>query len=1305
MTRSKTLILFAGAIGFIAIGLIAIRHYRWSVIDRVHLKKRDIRVTDSSKRPALSVQTGHSAAINCVAFSPDSRSVVSGDDDGMAILWQIPSGIQLRRFIGHTSPILALAFSSDGRFVTSGSGRYGRPIDSGGLVDSTVRIWNVFSGNEIQRFENDADIVSVQFSKGDAQVLVASTKKVKIFDVKTGATVREFNPKFGRISAACFSPDNAYVAIATGTGVQIWVTLSGKPLRQLWDTKDSATEPIGFLAFSPDGTFLATGGDCTQLLRDAICLWDFKTGRLKKSWKNLCGPISFSSNGRFLLATFGGSGGTDVLDVNTGNTIALTRKSEFVSSRRKRNDEEEANEGETVAVDISHDLSYIIVATKPVAEGNAGVMSGDRSLRLFDGSTHREILEFSRHSEEVSDIQVSNDGDLITSFNARQLLSPALHPAGGAIWDARTASVVNLSLNRNDQSERLVAVSDDGKLAVTSSSRTARIWDLTTQSEKLFLPAMTAAWFSADHSRLLTWTPLSEQEALHTSTSLFGDNSYDTVLTVWDTNTWKKLWRHNYSRFTSDLAIESWLGFTSIEFSCGLSPDGRHVIVEGELYDVDTGVMKRLASPYTPIVTFSADSKYVILSAFLPDKNKDYTGVALYDVASTRKIWSVHTGAVHYVRFSPDSKYLVLTERVTRNDKAGTVTEILEVQTGKEYWRLEEQSLYALAFSHGGDNLFTVDNKGLAVSIWNLATKSLIKTLPGILGTTSLTLGLSKDATMIFAGGSDGQTHVLEVSTGKELCGLVTFADGTWVVVTPDGRFDTNNLEEIDGLHWIFPDDPLSPLPVEIFMREYYEPHLLSEVFERKQLDPLPALALLNRTQPEVRISAIGTPDESGKVQIMVTAENQISGSQRDDDGKPLESGVYDVRLFRDGHLVGSSTALKQSPASNGAPGNQTLDGWQEINALPLQGGRYERNFIVALPQSTDVKEVEFSAYAFNSDRVKSATARLRLPLNKPGSIRKGRAYIVAEGASAYENEALDLSFAANDALKFAEALTKELVRTQRYEDVVSIPLLSDYQIDGRGEFQTNGSLRINQKIRPRVLTATTATKDNFKNALRLLSGLPVADDAKNSIPEAGKIRQVTPDDIVFIFFSSHGDVEKTTGRFYLIPFDTGKPSDQNTVSPELLAHSISGDELAEWLAPVDAGEMVLIIDSCYAAATVETQGFKPGPFGVRGLGQLAYDKGIEVLAATQKDERASESEALQQGILTYALVHDGLDERQADFRPRDGQISLNEWLNYTLSRVPRLYQDLRAPIVHRPTLFDFERRKRNVVVAVSSRR
>jgi hypothetical protein len=106
---------------------------------------------------------------------------------------------------------------------------------------------------------------------------------------------------------------------------------------------------------------------------------------------------------------------------------------------------------------------------------------------------------------------------------------------------------------------------------------------------------------------------------------------------------------------------------------------------------------------------------------------------------------------------------------------------------------------------------------------------------------------------------------------------------------------------------------------------------------------------------------------------------------------------------------------------------------------------------------------------------------------------------------------------------------------------------------------------------------------------------------------------------------------------------------------------------------------MVMIVDACHSEASVKSQGFKPGPMGGRGLGQLAYDKGMRILAATQVDQYALETEQTKQGLLTYALVEDGLRQGKANFKPADDKITLSEWLTYGAERVPGLYQEWRA--------------------------
>jgi hypothetical protein len=125
---------------------------------------------------------------------------------------------------------------------------------------------------------------------------------------------------------------------------------------------------------------------------------------------------------------------------------------------------------------------------------------------------------------------------------------------------------------------------------------------------------------------------------------------------------------------------------------------------------------------------------------------------------------------------------------------------------------------------------------------------------------------------------------------------------------------------------------------------------------------------------------------------------------------------------------------------------------------------------------------------------------------------------------------------------------------------------------------------------------------------------------------------------------------------------------------------------------------------------------------GSRGLGQLAYDKGMRILAATQVDQYALETNKTQLGLLSYALVRDGLERNEADYKPKDGKILVSEWLSYAAEDVPKLYQKWRngelrgaltrgelitnlqdlpgdTPSLQQPALFDFAK-GRDVTIA-----
>jgi WD40 repeat protein len=69
----------------------------------------------------LQTLEGHSATVMSVAFSPDSKQVVSGSYDKAVRLWDVATGALQQILEGHSATVMSVAFSTDGKQVISGS--------------------------------------------------------------------------------------------------------------------------------------------------------------------------------------------------------------------------------------------------------------------------------------------------------------------------------------------------------------------------------------------------------------------------------------------------------------------------------------------------------------------------------------------------------------------------------------------------------------------------------------------------------------------------------------------------------------------------------------------------------------------------------------------------------------------------------------------------------------------------------------------------------------------------------------------------------------------------------------------------------------------------------------------------------------------------------------------------------------------------------------------------------------------------------------------------------------------------------
>jgi WD40 repeat protein len=280
---------------------------------------------------------------------------------------------------------------------------------------------------------------------------------------------------------------------------------------------------------------------------------------------------------------------------------------------------------------------------------------------------------------------------------------------------------------------------------------------------------------------------------------------------------------------------------------------------------------------------------------------KEYEALTLWHRTASKPIAdeerTIAAPGIHTVAFSRDGQRLAYASEV------GDI-----VVLGSDTWQeIERLRSYSNRIEAAG---FDPNSPALAIQLWYDSHFVWDLTKGGLVDNNGIVISYNNRNDFLanktlfgnqFSVNNRQDYLQLQDKDGHEVCTLVILdKQNAWVAVAPDGRFDTNmDLSNIAGVHWILSGKSLDPLPLEIFMRDYYEPRLLPRLLSYEGMARLPSLTELNRIQPEVKIMGArrgATPDE-----VLVEVEALAKRGSTQPNGK-TETAAYDLRLFRTGN-------------------------------------------------------------------------------------------------------------------------------------------------------------------------------------------------------------------------------------------------------------------------------------------------------------------------------------------------------------------------------------------------------------------
>lgn len=988
----------------------------------------------------------------------------------LSLLWLSASAQKVRLVIpkGHTAAVSDAIIFGNNRYLISG----GR--------DNSVKIWDIKEQKEINSLigEEGRDAFSyVGVSSNGKYFFRGGSKEVSMWEMSSQKLV--FTNKDERSFFKDFfaAPQSDYIYYRSTIGLKSWDIIRFNTATATPEKIFSSKEECKFqkIVYAPDGSFL-------------------------------------------LYSPFDSYNYTDIVKVN-------------LSSGKKEKILNRLNAVEGIA---------IVNAEKAVFWNSMG------EYVFFNTNTGAELSRV--QLKKFEDIQFSPDGELIAvkeNFNSSTI----------SFYNVQTGKKISAdniightpTVNNEEQIFSFKFSADGNYVVSAGKDRQAIVW-----SCKTGMPV-----FKTNDNIVASANP---NKAIFSPKAdyIIADDKEGNSLTGW-----------NFDKSAPAYHVKNFI-CNDGNLSYDLSPDGDLIAAPGKLgninfYDAKTGVLKDLGTEKVSGVHYLKGGKgnlaiktleekqdkkvfKVLAAGELNSKNvfagyesffSDYvafndqkglmargnleSGINIYNI-STGELLKInkdngllqwlsynHSGTKLYASYEHKSKkgvqYTIIYDAVS-------LKEIKKLNFGVDKFHISSDERWMAGVSF--KNAFEIE-------IYDLQTEQLAETLKGHHSAIA-SIYFSPDDKFLLSAANDHTTRIWSVAEKKELASLISFINGDWAMVLPDGRFDASEGAQ-KRMHFAA---GLQQIPLSNLYEKFYTPKLLARIIAGEKFVPLNIDINSIKPKPTTKIR-YAEAKRNLEVEDDIPFYTNTSGSAEITVAATApEDKVDEIRLFHNGKAVNLATRGLFVTDNDGADSKKYT-----INLLP---GSNSFRAVALNSQRTESEADEIIVHFKKTD---SAPLPPKPNNNKASNTiidqidRNATLHVIVVGINAYKNKINPLTYAVPDATAFKNELEKDA------KTVVG-------------------------HIKSYFITDDAANK----------AGILAAFD---NIKKSSK-----PEDVFVFYYAGHGYIHPDTKEFYLVSADVTDGGES------LLKNGVSAKDLQILAVEVPAQKQLFIMDACQSAGAFE---------------------------------------------------------------------------------------------------------------------